>query len=112
MEITQQASRGDRPTEPLIFEKHVDQTTGVDFPPLDVPETEIPQNQRGDGIDLPSFGQHDVMAHYTHLSDRNFSVDGNIYPLGSCTMKHNPRINEWAAALPGFSCLINMFFKN
>jgi glycine dehydrogenase subunit 2 len=105
MEITQQASRGDRPTEPLIFEKHVDQTTGVDFPPLDVPETEIPQNQRGDGIDLPSFGQHDVMAHYTHLSDRNFSVDGNIYPLGSCTMKHNPRINEWAAALPGFSCL-------
>ncbi|MGY8753042.1 MAG: aminomethyl-transferring glycine dehydrogenase subunit GcvPB, partial [Phycisphaerales bacterium] len=40
-----------------------------------------------------------------HLSDRNFSVDGNFYPLGSCTMKHNPRINEWGAALPGFACL-------
>ncbi|MEE2819803.1 MAG: aminomethyl-transferring glycine dehydrogenase subunit GcvPB [Planctomycetota bacterium] len=56
-------------------------------------------------MNLPSFGQHDVMAHYTHLSDRNFSVDGNFYPLGSCTMKHNPRINEWAAAQPGFACL-------
>jgi glycine dehydrogenase subunit 2 len=105
IEVTQKASRGDRPTEPLIFEKHVEHATGVDFPPLDVPETEISNEITGQGIDLPSFGQHDVMGHYTHLSDRNFSVDGNFYPLGSCTMKHNPRINEWGAALPGFSCL-------
>ena len=102
---TQTASRRDRPTEPLIFEKHVDNATAVDLPPLDVPETDIPTTVVGTGTQLPSFGQHDVMAHYTHLSDRNFSVDGNFYPLGSCTMKHNPRINEWAAALPGFSCL-------
>lgn len=105
IDVVQKASRNDRPTEPLIFEKHVDHTTGVDFPPLDVPETSVPADLLGEGIDLPSFGQHDVMAHYTHLSDRNFSVDGNFYPLGSCTMKHNPRINEWGAALPGFSCL-------
>ena len=90
IEIVQKASRRDRPTEPLIFEKQVEQITGVDFPPLDVPETGVPADLLGRGINLPSFGQHDVMAHYTHLSDRNFSVDGNFYPLGSCTMKHNP----------------------
>jgi len=105
LETMQKKSRGDKPVEPLIFEKHVPQQQGVDFPPLDVPETEIPCSALGCGIELPSFGQHDVMAHYTHLSDRNFSVDGNFYPLGSCTMKHNPRINEWAASLPGFACL-------
>ena len=105
LEASKTASRSDRPTEPLVFQKHVEGAIAVDFPPLDVPETEIPRSKCGDGIHLPSFGQHDVMAHYTHLSDRNFSVDGNFYPLGSCTMKHNPRINEWAAALPGFSCL-------
>jgi len=98
-------SRGENPVEPLIFEKHVRGMCGVDFPPLDVPETATPEKLLGGGVDLPCIGQHDVMAHYTHLSDRNFSVDGNFYPLGSCTMKHNPRINEWAAALPGFACL-------
>ncbi|MDP7008979.1 MAG: aminomethyl-transferring glycine dehydrogenase subunit GcvPB [Phycisphaerales bacterium] len=98
-------SRGERPAEPLIFEKHVERVCGVDLPPLDVHETEVPDGLLGSGVRLPSIGQHDVMAHYTHLSDRNFSVDGNFYPLGSCTMKHNPRINEWAASLQGFSCL-------
>ncbi len=98
-------SRGYRPTVPLIFEKHVEGATGVDLPPLDVPESDIPQFIASGCTTLPSFGQHDVMVHYTHLSDRNFSVDGNFYPLGSCTMKHNPRINEWGASLPGFACL-------
>ena len=50
-------------------------------------------------------GQLDVVRHYTHLSHRNFSVDANFYPLGSCTMKYNPKVNEWAAALPGFANL-------
>ena len=101
----QHLSRGDRPTVPLIFEKHIEGMCGVDLPPLDVAESAIPENLRGGEVELPSIGQHDVMTHYTHLSNRNFSVDGNFYPLGSCTMKHNPRINEWAASLPGFSCL-------
>jgi glycine dehydrogenase subunit 2 len=105
MEATKKQSRGDKPTEPLVFEKHVPGAIGVDFPPLDVSETKVPEHIAGGCTTLPSFGQHDVMAHYTHLSDRNFSVDGNFYPLGSCTMKHNPRINEWGAALPGFACL-------
>ncbi|MCH2146773.1 MAG: aminomethyl-transferring glycine dehydrogenase subunit GcvPB [Phycisphaerales bacterium] len=105
IEQTMKSSRNDKPVEPLIFEKHVESMCGVDFPPLDVPESAIDETLAGAGINLPSFGQHDVMAHYTHLSDRNFSVDGNFYPLGSCTMKHNPRINEWAASQPGFACL-------
>jgi glycine dehydrogenase subunit 2 len=105
IEATKKQSRGCKPIEPLIFEKHVQHIVGVDLPPLDVPETEISNSVAGGCTTLPSFGQHDVMAHYTHLSDRNFSVDGNFYPLGSCTLKHNPRVNEWAAALPGFACL-------
>ncbi len=99
------ATRGDRPVEPLIFEKSVPGRRGVDLPPLDVPRAEFDAAVRGAPADLAELGQHDVMAHYTHLSHRNFSVDGNFYPLGSCTMKHNPRINEWAAALPGFAQL-------
>ncbi|MGH7214663.1 MAG: aminomethyl-transferring glycine dehydrogenase subunit GcvPB, partial [Tepidisphaeraceae bacterium] len=47
----------------------------------------------------------DLVRHYTHLSHRTFSVDANVYPLGSCTMKYNPKVNEWAAALPGFANL-------
>ncbi len=97
--------RGERPVEPLIFEKSRPGQVGVDLPPLDVPAAALPDDLIGDAPALPEVGQHDVMAHFTHLSDRNFSADGNFYPLGSCTMKHNPRINEWGAALPGFACL-------
>ena len=93
--------RGERPPEPLIFDKHVPGAVGVDLPPLDVPEGELPDDLRADPPDLPELGQLGVVRHYTHLAHRNFSVDDNFYPLGSCTMKYNPRINEHAAALPG-----------
>ena len=99
------ATSGDRPVVPLIFEKSTPGQRAVDLPPLDVPRTELPADLVGTPVELPELGQHDVTAHYTHLSHRNFSVDGNFYPLGSCTMKHNPRINEWAAAIPGFGQL-------
>ncbi|MCA9290430.1 MAG: aminomethyl-transferring glycine dehydrogenase subunit GcvPB [Phycisphaerales bacterium] len=104
-ETSRVATRSRRAAEPLIFEKSVPGQRGVDLPPLDVPHAPIDPALAGTPVELPEVGQHDVMAHYTHLSDRNFSVDGNFYPLGSCTMKHNPRINEWAAALPGFGRL-------
>ena len=100
-----QLARGDRPVEPVIFEKSVSGQRAVDLPPLDVPRADLPPELIGAPVELPEVGQHDVMTHYTHLSQRNFSVDGNFYPLGSCTMKHNPRINEWAAALDGFAQL-------
>jgi glycine cleavage system protein P-like pyridoxal-binding family len=54
---------------------------------------------------LPEIGQLELVRHYTHLSHRTFSIDANFYPLGSCTMKYNPKVNEWAAALSGFANL-------
>ncbi|MBN2283284.1 MAG: aminomethyl-transferring glycine dehydrogenase subunit GcvPB [Deltaproteobacteria bacterium] len=68
----------------------------VDTHPLD--ETLI-----SEGVDLPDLSELDVVRHFTRLSQCNFSVDSGMYPLGSCTMKYNPKINEKLAALPGFS---------
>jgi len=56
-------------------------------------------------LDLPELAEPDVVRHYTHLSERNVSLDGSFYPLGSCTMKYNPRINEWAASVTGMAQL-------
>ncbi len=97
------AARSERPAEPLIFQKHSAGARAVDLPELDVPEAEPPTALRQIPLDLPELGQLDVVRHYTHLAHRNFSVDANFYPLGSCTMKYNPRINEVAAGLPGFA---------
>jgi len=94
--------RGQRPAEPTIFEKHSPGARAMDVPALDVPISDIPDAIAGKGPAWPELGQQQVVRHYTHLSQRNFGVDGEFYPLGSCTMKYNPRINEWAAALPGF----------
>lgn len=95
-------SRNDRPIEPLIFEKHTPGAVAVDLPQLDVPVAALPEDELGDAPDLPEIGQLDLVRHYTHLANRNFSVDANFYPLGSCTMKYNPRINETAASTPSF----------
>lgn len=76
----------------------------MDLPASDVPEVEFdPALGTETESGLPELGQLDLVRHYTHLSHRNFSVDGNFYPLGSCTMKYNPRVNEWAAGLGGFA---------
>lgn len=62
----------------------------------------IPDELLNDGVDLPSVGEVDVVRHYTKLSTMNFGVDSGMYPLGSCTMKYNPRINERAASSENF----------
>jgi glycine dehydrogenase subunit 2 len=99
------ASRSQRPAEPLIFEKHNPGAVGVDLPPLDVPATPMPQELTGPVPNLPEIGQLDVVRHYTHLAHRNFSVDDHFYPLGSCTMKYNPKINEAAAGMAGVAAV-------
>ena len=99
------STRGDRATEPTIFEKSSPGARAVTLPALDVDETPVPAGLAGDAPDWPELAQLEVVRHYTHLSQRNFSIDGEFYPLGSCTMKYNPRINEHAAALPGFTGL-------
>jgi len=79
---------------------------------LSLPECDVPATKRADAIpselladeppELPEVGELDIVRHYKRLAHRCFSVDGNFYPLGSCTMKYNPRVNERIAAMPGF----------
>ncbi len=77
---------------------------GTTLPPLDVPEAPLPPDDvlRGD-VTLPELSQMDVVRYFTQLSQRNFSIDTGFYPLGSCSMKYNPKINEVAARLPGLA---------
>jgi glycine dehydrogenase subunit 2 len=95
-----------RTREPLIFERSVAGKVGMDLPRLDVPAAQDtrPAHLKRGGFDaLPSVTEVDVIRHFTRLSKWNYGVDDGLYPLGSCTMKHNPRINEKVACLPGFA---------
>ena len=96
--------------EPLYFELNPRRTArqGHLLPPLDVPDLDpaavLPQSLlRAPVEDFPDLGEHEVVQHFHRLSQLNYAVDEGLYPLGSCTMKYNPRINEWAARLPGFA---------
>jgi len=95
-----------RSREPLIFERSVPGKTGLDLPTLDVPpalDTRPAHLKRGGFDALPSCSEVEVIRHFTRLSKWNYGVDDGCYPLGSCTMKHNPRLNEKVAGLPGFT---------
>jgi glycine dehydrogenase subunit 2 len=89
--------------EPTIFELSSPGRTGITFPATDVPNTSLPQSLLRKELPLPELAEVDVIRHYMHLSKFNYSVDGGYYPLGSCTMKYNPKINEDTARLPGFT---------
>jgi len=78
---------------------------GVDLPAADVPETPIPAEFLRDDLPLPELSLTQVTRHYLRLSQKNYAVDKGFYPLGSCTMKYNPKVNEWAARLPGFAAI-------
>jgi len=89
--------------EPLLWEKGVRGRCGFSLPRRDVDSAPVPENLAGEGPDLPDLSEVDVVRHYTRLSQWNFGVDTGMYPLGSCTMKYNPKINEALATLPGFA---------
>jgi glycine dehydrogenase subunit 2 len=94
--------------ETLIFEKGAPGRRTASMPSMDVPTEELttllPQEfLREDPAPLPEVSEIEIVRHYTHLSQRNFGVDSGFYPLGSCTMKYNPKLNEDMAALPGFA---------
>jgi glycine dehydrogenase subunit 2 len=94
--------------EGLIFEKGSSGRVGYSLPPLDVPEKEIdtlipPSFQRTDLSGLPEVSEIEVVRHFVRLSQWNYSIATGPYPLGSCTMKYNPRVNERVASLPGFA---------
>lgn len=92
----------------LIFEISKEGRKAYSLPPCDVEEIEltsmIPDSYlRDEDVDLPEVSEVDVIRHYTNLSNKNYGVDTGFYPLGSCTMKYNPKINEDMAALTGFT---------
>ena len=91
--------------EPLIFERSGQGKHGYSLPPLDVPETvAIPKHLlRAEIEGETQVSEVEIARHFTRLSRLNFSIDQGLYPLGSCTMKHNPRLNEEMARLPGFA---------
>lgn len=89
--------------EPTIFELSSPGRTGVTFPQPDVPRFDLPdESLLRDDLPLPELAEVDVVRHYMALSRYNYSVDSGFYPLGSCTMKYNPKINEDTCRLPGF----------
>jgi glycine dehydrogenase subunit 2 len=95
--------------EALIFEKSRAGRRGASLPECDVPREDPSallggENLRGD-LPLPEVSELDVVRHFTRLSHRNYAIDTGFYPLGSCTMKYNPKVNEKTAGLPGFASL-------
>ncbi len=86
-----------------VYELSVPGRAGIDLPASDVPPTDLPADEVRADCGLPELSQLDVVRHYLALSQRNFGVDSGFYPLGSCTMKFNPKVNEAIAGIPGFS---------
>ena len=90
-------------TEPTIYEISSPGRTGVKFQKSDVPEFDLPKEFIREELPMPEVSEIDVIRHFTRLSKLNYCIDSGYYPLGSCTMKYNPRINEVTARLPGFA---------
>ncbi len=89
--------------EPLIFEVGRTDITGVDLAEPDEFASRLGGHGRTAPIGLPALSEPEAMRHYVRLSQKNYAIDMGLYPLGSCTMKHNPRLNEQVARLPGFA---------
>jgi glycine dehydrogenase subunit 2 len=93
-----------------IFDRSAPGRRAAQLPKTDVPETPLdelipPKLLRERPAELPEIAEPEIVRHYNRLSRRNFDLDSGFYPLGSCTMKHNPRLNERVAALPGHARL-------
>jgi glycine dehydrogenase subunit 2 len=95
-------NRGLDHEEPLLFEAGSTDKTGVDLPEPASTKSRLGGLERKGAIGLPGLTEPETMRHYVRLSQRNYAIDSGIYPLGSCTMKHNARLNEKMARLPGF----------
>lgn len=89
--------------EPLIYDLSSPGRVGVTLPASDVPGAELPKGLVREDLPMPELSEMEVVRHFVRLSQYNHGVDIGFYPLGSCTMKYNPKINEDAARLPGFA---------
>ncbi|WP_133366602.1 aminomethyl-transferring glycine dehydrogenase subunit GcvPB [Qipengyuania sediminis] len=99
---TATGNRGLMLEEPLIFEIGTTQTCGVDLPEAKPGANRLGAFARTGEIGLPGLSEPETVRHYTRLSRQNYAIDLGLFPLGSCTMKHNPRLNEKVARMPGF----------
>ena len=95
--------RGIAYKEDLLWEKSRKGRVGISIPEADVPGADLDPSLVGAEPNLPELSEVDVVRHYTRLSTWNFGLDTGMYPLGSCTIKYNPKINERMASLPGFA---------
>ncbi|MGE5539897.1 MAG: aminomethyl-transferring glycine dehydrogenase subunit GcvPB [Gemmatimonas sp.] len=89
--------------EPLLFEQDAPGRCGVDIPEAPEFKDRLGGLARVTPLGLPGLSEPQVVRHFTRLSQKNYAIDAGIFPLGSCTMKHNPRLNEKMARLPGFA---------
>jgi glycine dehydrogenase subunit 2 len=105
----QEATRGLQFIERSIFERGAPGRTGVSIAPLDVPDVDdgalFGAFARTERAALPEVSEPEAVRHFVRLSQLNFSIDSQFYPLGSCTMKFNPKVNEQTARFPGFARL-------
>jgi glycine dehydrogenase subunit 2 len=103
------AAHGLQFEEPPIFERGAPGRSGVSLAALDVPAVDpraaFGEMARREAAGLPEVSEPEAVRHFVRLSQMNFSIDSQFYPLGSCTMKFNPKVNEWAARLPGYARL-------
>jgi glycine dehydrogenase subunit 2 len=100
---TYSGNRGLLIEEPLLFERDSPGSSGVDLPEPPAVEHRLGTAKRQGPIGLPGISEPEVVRHFTRLSQKNYAIDTGFYPLGSCTMKHNPRLNERMARLAGFA---------
>jgi glycine dehydrogenase subunit 2 len=98
-------NRGLQLEEPLLFEQDSPGHCGVDLPGPPPHKSRLGGLERKSPIGLPGLSEPQIVRHFTRLSQKNYAIDSGVYPLGSCTMKHNPRLNEKLARLPGFADL-------
>ncbi len=93
--------------EPLIFEIGSTETTGVEVAPPAKVASRLSGLARNKPIGLPGLSEPEAVRHYTRLSRQNYAIDLGLFPLGSCTMKHNPRLNEKMARRQRKGCNLN-----
>ena len=102
---TTSGNRGLLQAEPLIFETGHATGTGVDLPEPKGVKDRLGGLKRKAALDLPGLSEPETMRHFVRLSQKNYAIDLGLFPLGSCTMKHNPRLNERVARMEGFADL-------
>src|SRR5215471_1784517 len=104
---TRKATRHISQNEGLIFEKSSRGKAAWKLPPLDVPDVDssklLGSSERKDAANLPEVSEIEIIRHFTRLSTWNYAIDHGMYPLGSCTMKYNPRVNELVARIDGLA---------